>query len=87
MGCQAVARLELYLTRVSSLVTAPLLQNRRKAVITTRLYALLSAGDLSRVRAELAERPGCVCLGTLGEAGVNQLQGAGTRKLAWLWKS
>lgn len=82
MGCQAVARLGLCLARVASLVTAPLLQNRSKAVITTRLYALLSAGDLSRVRADLAERPDCVCLGTLGEAGVNQLQGAGTRNLA-----
>lgn len=59
-------RLELYPVRVAWLVTALLLRNRRKAVITTRLSALLSAGDLSRVRAELAERPDCVCLGKRG---------------------
>ena len=63
-------------------MTALLVESRRKAVRTTRLYALLSAGDLSRVRAELAGRPGCLCRGTLGEAGLNQPRGAGTRNLA-----
>lgn len=46
---------------------------------TTHPYALLGAGNLSRVWAELAERPGCVYLGTLGEEGANRPQGAGTR--------
>lgn len=77
-------RLELYPTRVAWLVPAPLLGKRRKAGRTTRLDALLSAGDLSGVRAELAERPDRVCLGTLGEAGVNQPPGARSRNLAWL---
>lgn len=76
MGCQA---------RVASLVTAPLLPKGRKAgKTTTCFYAFLGAGDLSRAR---AERPDCLCLGTLGEAGLNQLQGAGTRNLAWLRRS
>lgn len=82
MDCQAVARRGLCLVRVTLLVTALLLQHGRKDVATTHPYAVLGARDLSCVWAELAERPGWVCLGTLGEEGANQLQGAGTSNLA-----